>query len=378
MKIEQNHLVEGAWKRTRGEDLGGRAQLVLAFGSTDHLDRPALYDELRTRWPEAHVLLASTAGEIRDTRVFEDSVVATAVAFDHTTLRTATAAIEGTEPGYVEGKALALALPSEGLRHVLVLSDGLNVNGSGLAQGLRAHLPDSVATTGGLSGDGDRFRRTLVGLDDSASEGNVVALGFYGDRLHVGYGSLGGWDAFGPQRRITRSEGNVLYELDGRSALTLYKSYLGEHASGLPATGLLFPLSLRLAEGARPVVRTILSVDEDAQSLTFAGDMPQGAYAQLMKANFDRLVDGAIGAARGCLTGRGGVSPQLGLLISCVGRKLVLKQRVEEEVDGVREVLGDQAALTGSYSHGEICPHLAEVGCELHNQTMTITTFAEH
>jgi hypothetical protein len=195
--------------------------------------------------------------------------------------------------------------------------------------------------------------------------------------LRVGYGSLGGWDPFGPERLITRSKGNVLYELDGHSALELYKKYLGEHAQGLPATGLLFPLSLRVKAGETGVVRTILSVNEQEQSMTFAGDVPEGAYARLMKANFDRLIDGAIGAAKTSYQAIGSTSPDLAVLISCVGRKLILKQRIEEEVEGVRDILGERTVLTGFYSYGEISPFAPGAKCELHNQTMTITTFSE-
>ncbi|RJQ51925.1 MAG: hypothetical protein C4530_19405, partial [Desulfobacteraceae bacterium] len=188
---------------------------------------------------------------------------------------------------------------------------------------------------------------------------------------------LGGWDPFGPERLVTRSKGNVLYELDGQSALELYKRYLGEHAKELPASGLLFPLNMRTAESDSGVVRTILAVDEADQSMTFAGDVPEGAHVRLMKANFDHLVDGAIGAAQTSYEAIGSRSPELAILISCVGRKFILKQRVEEEVEGVQEVLGADTVLTGFYSYGEICPSAPRANCELHNQTMTITTFAE-
>jgi hypothetical protein len=120
-----------------------------------------------------------------------------------------------------------------------------------------------------------------------------------------------------------------------------------------------------------------MAIDEENQSMTFAGDMPEGGYARLMKANFDRLIDGAGDAAHATSETLGASKPELALLISCVGRKLVLKQRVEEEVEGVRDVLGEDTVLAGFYSYGEICPHGAFTQCELHNQTMTITTFSE-
>jgi hypothetical protein len=273
------------------------------------------------------------------------------------------------------GRKLAAAIDQRGLRHVLVLSDGQHVNGSDLVRGLGEGLPKGVSVTGGLAGDGARFEETLVVAGELRSNA-VAALGLYGPELHIGYGSLGGWDPFGPVRQVTRSDGNVLFELDGKPALELYKTYLGEHAAGLPATGLLFPLNVTKSEGERALVRTILSVDEARQSLTFAGDVPEGALAQLMKANFDRLIEGAEGAARASISASQG-TVELALLISCVGRKLVLRQRTEEEVESVRDVVGEQAALTGFYSYGEICPAFAAADCQLHNQTMTITTLSE-
>jgi len=195
--------------------------------------------------------------------------------------------------------------------------------------------------------------------------------------LRVGFGSLGGWDPFGPERRVTRSEGNILYELDGSPALDLYEQYLGEHAAGLPASGLLFPLTVRQHREEQGVVRTILAVNQATRSLTFAGDVPNGYYARLMRANFDRLLDGATGAAQTCFEAIGSRTPDVAILISCVGRKLVLKQRIEEEVESVQRVLGSEAVLTGFYSYGEISPFAPSARCELHNQTMTITTLSE-
>jgi hypothetical protein len=205
-----------------------------------------------------------------------------------------------------------------------------------------------------------------------------VAVGFYGNRLRVGCGSLGGWDPFGPERLITRSLGNVLYELDGRSALALYRQYLGDYAVQLPASALLFPLSLRSMAGDRPVVRTVLAIDEEKGSMTFAGDLPEGSYARLMKANFERLIDGANDAARATKEALGSKPPELALLISCVGRKMVLQQRIEEELEAVRDVIGSQATQAGFYSYGEIAPFSPKSPCELHNQTMTVTAMSEY
>lgn len=377
MKIQQWHRQSGGWcTDTPDEDLTS-AQLMLVFGSTECLSEPDTLAGLRERFPKAHFFGCSTSGEIAGTRISDDSVVATAVAFARVGVEAVSTRLEDEADSYRAGGRLAAALPSDGLRHVLVVSDGLAINGSQLVEGLAAGLPAGVAATGGLAGDGTRFARTVVVAGAETAPRIAAAVGLYGEGLRLGYGSLGGWDCFGPERLVTRARANVLYELDGRSALALYKQYLGDHARGLPASGLLFPLSVLAAGRERPLVRTILSIDEAAQSMTFAGDVPIGSRVRLMRANVDRLVEGAFDAGVASATGVGRPGPTLSLLVSCVGRRLVLKQRCEEEVEAVRDVLGPGAWLTGFYSYGEISPFTPDVRCELHNQTMTVTTLAE-
>jgi len=351
--------------------------LVLVFAGTDVVEDGGPLRQLRKTYPRAHFLGCSTAGEICGTRVNTGSLTATVVRFDQATLQFAQAALKRQEESAEAGRQLSRALNRPGLRHVLVFSDGLHVNGSALVRGLTAGLPADVTVTGGLAGDAERFGRTYVLADGEPLTNFVVAAGFYGHSLRIGHGSMGGWDSFGPDRLVTRSKGNVLYELDGQSALALYKRYLGEYAAGLPATALLFPLAVRVPGAEGELVRTVLGIDEPSQSMTFAGDVPEGGRARMMKANFDRLIDGAAGAARAALEPLRGGRPSLAVLISCVGRRLVLKQRTEEEIECVRDVMGDQASLTGFYSYGEISPLLPNGRCELHNQTMTITTFLE-
>jgi hypothetical protein len=377
-------LEQRRWRRDQGwqfttakQDATRAAQLVMVFGATEPLSDPALHRDIRQRYPDAHIVSCSTGGEICGTEVTTDSVVTTAMLFEHATLAVTIQDVGGAADSAAAGARIAAALPREGLRHVFLLSEGLDVNGSALVRGLTASLPPGVAVTGGLSADAERFERTLVGLDDLPRPRRAAAIGFYGERLKVGFGSLGGWDTFGPNRRITRSVGNVLYELDGLPALDLYKRYLGPYAAELPASGLLFPIRLVTESGEDGVVRTILGVDEEAGSLRFAGDVPQGMYARLMKANIDRLIDGAAGAASSTHQQLDGDDPDVVILVSCIGRKLVLKQRVEEEVENVRDVMGNRPVLTGFYSYGEISPMTPSAKCEVHNQTMTITTFSE-
>ena len=385
MKVEQKYWTpEAQWVGQPNEKMTETPQCVFMFGGRQLLEAGERFAEVRALYPQSHILSCSTAGEILDTRVRENSISLTAVFFEKTTLKFSRTTVRANEESCEAGKRLATDLNQEGLVHVMVFSNGQHVNGTTLVRGFNDALPAGISVTGGLAGDGADFKKTLVGLDENGKEDEIVAVGFYGSALKVGYGSLGGWDPFGLERTITKSKGNVLYELDNKPALALYKEYLGDQAAGLPSTGLLFPLRLRIVSannGDRKeseVVRTILNINEEDQSMIFAGDMPEGTSVTLMKANFERLIDGAAGAGKMSIESLGSGHAQLAILISCIGRKLVLKERVEEEIETVRAVVGNEAAIAGFYSYGELAPVAAkEKQCELHNQTMTITTFRE-
>jgi hypothetical protein len=353
------------------------AQWVLALGDRGLIQRPEVQQALQEAYPNAEIVGCSTSGEIADTQVYDKSLIVTAVQFSRAKVKGVNVNIKQFANSKEAAKALCEHLPQDNLNYVLVLSDGQHVNGTALVDGMKEYLSAPVLITGGLAGDDDRFEQTCVWHNQKIESGLIVALGFYGDSIMVGHGSLGGWDTFGPSRLITRSSENKLFTLDNKNALELYKEYLGEFAEKLPASALLFPLAVSEIEDGDYVVRTILSIDEQEQSMTFAGDMPEGQYARLMRANFDRLIDGAHHAATNALSTLTEGKPRLALLISCVGRRLVLGQRVEEELEEVREVIGDECIMTGFYSYGEISPLVEAMDCRLHNQTMTITTFSE-
>lgn len=380
MKIGQKLFTrEKGWEDILPSVFTTPPQLVLAFGGRAIVEDAKYFQEIRAFFPNSHIIECSTAGEILKDQVRDDSIAVTAVLFEKTQLSFAEADITKAEESETVGKKLADLIPKENLVHVMVFSDGLKVNGTALVKGLNENLPPEVSVTGGLVGDGADFKKTVLGLDQVAQGGKVILIGFAGTGLKIGYGSLGGWDAFGVERKITRSKGNILFELDGKPALELYKTYLGDKAAGLPGTGLLFPLRLHIDHESRTeVVRTILGVNEREQSLTFAGDMPEGALVTLMKANFERLIDGASKAGNMSIEALGSGAPELAILISCVGRKLVLKERTNEEIEAVRSVIGEKPAIAGFYSYGELCPTAStEKQCRLHNQTMTITTLRE-
>lgn len=379
MKTEQiTYTQSEGWVRKTDNNLQKSAQLVFLFGNKNLLKNDEHIDFVKQMYPFAQITGCSTSGEICQEEVYDNKIVCTAVYFEKTRIDIAKEKIEKMDNSFKVGENLANKLYKDDLVHIMILSEGLNINGSELTKGINYRLQNKVSVTGGLAGDQANFIETVI-VHNKAGENNIVlAIGFYGENLKVGYGSMGGWDSFGVDREVTKSDKNVLYELDNQPALELYKKYLGEHAANLPASALLFPLSMMNRENETFLVRTVLSVNETDGSMVFAGDLPQGSNVRLMKANFDRLIDGANDAAEMSKISLKNSDPDLAILISCVGRKLVLKQRVEEELETIREVVGNRTCMTGFYSYGEICPTKPfEQHCELHNQTMTITIFKE-
>lgn len=378
MKILQLQFTEGKWttfKQSEGFDPGA-VQLVLAFGSCAQMHLPETTQFLKDKFPKGQIVWASTAGEILGDHIIEESIAVTAIQFEKTQIKCSMIDIHALPDSESVGVQLMSDLTSEDLKAIFVLAEGTFLNGSDFVAGINKSNPTNIPITGGLAGDGPRFEHTYIGLNDVPMEAKLVGIGFYGDHFSIGHASMGGWDEFGPTRTITKSNLNILYEIDGRNALELYKEYLGPYSQELPGSALLFPLNLRLPGEEEGIVRTILSIDEKEQSMRFAGNLPEGSSLRLMKANFERLIEASSEAARISFDPIG-QNPELAIMISCVGRKLILQERTLEEVQAATQVFGNSTFSTGFYSYGEISPFKQDFRCELHNQTMTITSFSE-
>ncbi|MFZ6819178.1 FIST signal transduction protein [Undibacterium sp. Ji22W] len=354
-------------------------QLLLVFGYTEHFANPALNSALVSYFPDAQRVGCSTAGEITTTGVSEHTTIVTAIRFDSSEFKVVTADITDMESSFDAGKRLAKQLHSPELRALFVLGQGVNINGSAMIEGITSELGTSLPITGGLAGDNGAFVKTYTLSNAGVSTTQLVGIGFSGEKLILSQGSFGGWKPFGPTRKVTKCIGNVLYELDGESALAVYKRYLGDYAKDLPGSGLLFPFEmLSNARESLGQIRTILGVNELDGSLILAGAINPEGYLRLMHAHTNDLVDGAETAANAALASTNNQNGQaLGLLVSCVGRKLVMGGRVDEEVEAVQNILGNNTVLCGFYSNGEIGPGYQIEACSLHNQTMTITYLAE-
>jgi len=376
MKVA-NYLFNTRWSKPLQKELDSANTLVILFGSSDITAIKTALDDLVKTFQNSLIIGASSAGEIYQDEIYDDTLSVVVLQFEHTKLRHSKAYPLSPNGSYESGIQLAKELYTTELRALFVLSDGLHANGSQLTKAIASIIPATVPVTGGLAADGDRFVYTWIMVDGKPKSGYVNAIGFYGEAIRIIHASKGGWDRLGLERIVTKSKDNIVYELDNMPALEIYKRYLGEKAEGLPATGLLFPLELKAKHNSdESKVRTILAVNEAENSITFAGDIPEGSHVTLMKANYNRIIDGASQAAESLDLSEYSDEEIVSIAISCVGRRLVLKSRVEEELEAILEVLPAKTKQIGFYSYGEISP-LASGKCDLHNQTMTLTVIWE-
>jgi hypothetical protein len=380
MLVEELHWSEKTGWRSRRGSVGGRADLVLYFGALAALSDGRRFAELHTAYPDAHIVGGSASATVMCKTLYKQDVVAVAVRFDDTRI----AVVQQTQIDYENsrscGEMLGRGLAASDLAAVFVIADGLRVNGSMLTAGLKDALGDACPISGGMASDSCRYEQALAGADMPPAAGVAIAIGFYGPRLRVSHGSRCGWDAFGPRRRITRSHGNTLLELDGKPAFELYQRYFGDElADGLSA-GVLFPLLLSHPDRpGRAFVRAALGLDQSREAMKLAGNVPEGWMARLMRGSLDRLALAAAQAARDATDGlRGDVTgDRLALIVSCTGRMMLMGQRTIEEVDYAFQEIDASCRCLGFYSYGEIAPTVAPEHAELHNQTMTVTGLAE-
>ncbi|OIQ20169.1 MAG: histidine kinase [Flavobacterium sp. MedPE-SWcel] len=377
MKIVQAYKEKGKDWNYYSEKQVLKKPLVLVFGNRFLLEDKNVLSDIRNEFPYEDLVFGSTAGEIINVDVVEESVTVLAIEFEKSSFVVKRDSIlEHNKDTLSLGTSLSNQMPKEGLKHLFIVSEGSFMSGTSLIKGFENGFDESIPMTGGLCGDDTRFEKTLASYKEDPKEGEIILIGFYGDSLEISFASHGGWLGFGPERIITKSDGNVLYEIDDKPALELYKKYLGDKVEKLAESTLFYPLNV-IAPGRKDaVVRTILSIDTENQTMVFADDIPENSRVQLMMASADGISQGAYNATKLAMKDRT-KKPQLALPVTCIGRKLVLNQRMEEEAELIRQLVGEDTAIAGFYSYGEIAPFFGNTSCEFHNQTMTLTLISE-
>jgi len=376
MIVETLKYIDNLWQHETNPTIRTEANIIFLFGDREAIKKEGVYLELKELYPNAEIVGCSSSGNILGNSISDASIIATAVSFEKGEVKVSVEDFTADDNQFLVSKKLINGLKKENLKHIFILSDGLNINGSALAKGASSAVENNISITGGLAGDGTDFEETWIIANDEAKQNRVVAIGFYGNEISIESGCYAGWDEFGILRKITKSTNNIVYKIDGKPALELYKRYLGEYANDLPGSALDFPMSIKKDNEDDAIIRSVLGIDEENQALIFAGDVPEGYFARLMRTNIDGLIEGSEIAAK--QINKINNKSALGLVVSCVGRRIVLKQLSDEELESISQTLGDNVQLAGFYSYGELAPFSNELlSCSLHNQTMTLTVIYE-
>ncbi|MGQ9920319.1 MAG: FIST signal transduction protein [Desulfobacca sp.] len=340
-----------------------------------HRELPAFLQGVTEALGTQQLIGCTTDGEISCQGFTTNTAVLGGIVTDQITFSLAGAmGLEGrAEQAGVE---LAQSLPPE-TRYLQLFSDGLKGNGCAILRGIMRVLGTDLPITGGTAGDYGRFHRTWQFLGNRLLTDAAVAIGFAGD-FGVGTGVRSGWSPIGLAKKVTRSAGNILYELGGQPALEVYERFLGKHAAKLPAVGVEYPLGLtgnldKCADDEYLLLRATMSVNRQDGSITFAGEIPEGAQVRLTCGDITSVLQAAEEAANMALVGLEGRVPALIFFYSCMARKIILGRRTKEEIQIVREIIGQDLPVLGFYTYGEFCP-LRQGGCSyLHNETVTVS-----
>jgi hypothetical protein len=369
------------WDASRGGALDIPSieyDLILFFGSRDALASNDAFDAFKASFPDSVIVGCSGGGQIHGEGIIDNGFTGVALKFETTKIKLVSAPVMDSYDSFQAGRSLAHNLNDEKLAGVLVFADGLELNGDELLSGISAVLPAHVVVGGGMAADDDKFQRTLVAANSAAMPNTVAAIGFYGDDVCLTSAHGDGWKPAGAEFEITASRMNKVYDFNGESALSLYERNLGEKAAQLPMSGLNFPLRICDPKNQNvQLVRTLLGIDREVGMLTFAGNLPEGWMAQLMHAEPLDLIKASAEAAEG-RTLEALATAQASILVSCIGRRLVLGDRSAEEVKALKSALGGSPSIAGFYSYGEFASPAKDGGTpRLYNQSMTVFSISE-
>lgn len=379
MLAAQNFLwhEESGFTYTDGKACLNDPDIVFYFTTNDIANRLDIWRIMQQQYPNAILCGCSSSAPICNADLYENAVTGMALHFEKTRLRTWQSSCPQQSDSHAAGKAMVDALLADDLAHIFVIADGLSIHGSQFLSGANCSLPEGVCISGGLASDNFEFKETLSGIDKAPAPHQICAIAFYGDAIRVGCSAESGWEKFGPKRTITRSHGNVIYELDNKPAYSLYKDYLGpEYAGQLPGSGLRFPLGIQENEESDLIIRSIDGILEQDKALHFNGDIPTGYISWFMSGQLETF---AAGASKAATQARASVPdvPQAALLVSCLGRQLIMGASVIYELDAINEVLTDAVPVAGFHSAGEFSQEKQSCRSIFQTQTMTVTLLAE-
>ncbi len=361
------------WTALESKPINEKRLLVLC--AFDRLgEQQPDYATLREKFPNAEIVIFSTSGHFISSKIHDNEPVVSALELETSSFEVKNYTNADYETNLAMGNAIGNDVRNS-VKGVCIISDGGMVNGTRLIHGINSKINCEVPIFGGMAGDSTRFKKTLVGLNSDPKSGEVVAITFYGDSLEIKSNCDSGWNSLGLEFKITSSVENKLFELNHKNAYdVLYEFLAPDNQEDFAKTTLYYPFLL-VEDGIGNVIRTPILVDHENKSLTYAGDMPEGAIVKLMKSGTMQLLDSTVDVAKYCVSEN--QKPSFIFATSCVGRRVVLDDMANEEFTELQSVFGTESHYFGFYSYGEFSRTGVEENCKLHNQTLAVAVITE-
>lgn len=348
---------------------GDKPSFVIAFASVS-FDQEELVRGIREATEHAPLIGCSDAGEITNDGPHEKSVAVMAIRSDTLAFTSGLGGevrADAREAGRTVAKEIKAKAP-DSLRALVMFPDVLTGNGAEIVRGVLDILGSHFPVVGGAPGDDFLFEKTYEYRDDTIATGTVAAFGISGS-FSMGIGVRHGWIPIGVPMKVTKSEGAVVHELDGRPAIAIYEDYFGQKADELKKEPLArmaitYPLGIKLPDMEEYLIRDPITVDANG-SITCAAEIPEGAEIRLMIGSKEKAIEAAEEAATKLMNDfeRVGSKPKLMLMFNCIAREKLFGQKAKDEIEAVMAIVGRDVPLLGFYTYGEQAP----VGGEFHD-----------
>ncbi len=358
---------ENAYSAARDATLGAlsgvldhKAKTLLVFGSVS-FDQDELLRGVADTAPETKIIGCSTAGEISSEGLSsEKSVVIMALGGDELDVETALGnhlLWNARQAGFDCAKELQYA--SHGyLQAGIVFTDVIAGNGELAVDGMRERLGPSIPLTGAAAGDDLLFFETYQYFGDRAYSGSVASLGLSG-KFVVASAVADGFLPIGMPRRITKSEGVTVQQIDNARAVSVYEDYFGSdysselHEHLLSDLAVTFPLGIMAPDSDRLISRNPIYADEKG-GMIFTAPIPEGSAAHIMISDTAQTLSSARDAAERIMKEIGAKKPRAALVFNSIARKKLLGSDADEEIHIIQNIIGREVPLAGFYGYAQI------------------------
>lgn len=344
---------------------GGVPDILIVFGAC-RFDHRKLLAGIRSITGDIPMVGGTTAGEISTSGFSKQSAVIMALSspiLDFTTSIGLNMSKDEKACSVSLARKIRRKKAVKNAVSLLIFPNGMGGDGVKVIEGLHQVMGTNIEIIGGYLGDDERFENTFQYYNGKVYKDAIPALLISGENgFETGIGVRSGFESIGNRFYCTDSENNIVKKFDEERALDLYREFLGEERSKrLPGICLEYPFGLidekvSIAGKDYFQLRCGLTVDREEGTITLAASIPKGSALTITTASRGEIINGAKLAALQAREALKNTVPQAILMLSCVGRKLVLGRRTQEEVDAVKEILGEDVPIIGFYTYGEIGP----------------------